>query len=91
MLSASAPWGFMIKRGPHKYCHYPGEEPQLFDTHVDPYERRDLAPSLRYYPAHAALREALRAALLEIVDPEAVDATAKRHQARRQAAPAGPA
>ncbi len=72
--------GYMIKRGPYKYCHYVDAAPQLFHTHEDPLEVRDLAPD----PSHAALRAALQAELRAVVDPEAVDGAAKRDQARRR-------
>jgi choline-sulfatase len=72
--------GYMIKRGPYKYCHYVDSAPQLFHTHEDPLEVRDLAPD----PSHAALRAELLAELRAVVDPEAVDGAAKRDQARRR-------
>jgi choline-sulfatase len=72
--------GYMIKRGPYKYCHYVDAAPQLFHTHADPLEVRDLAMD----PSHAALRAELEAELRAIVDPEAVDGAAKRDQARRR-------
>ena len=75
--------GFMVKRGPHKYVHYVGGPPQLFDTHADPLEVQDLSAD----PAHASLRAALETELRRIVDPEAVDAAAKADQeARRRSA-----
>ena len=74
--------GFMVRRGPYKYCHYVGARPQLFDSEVDPEEVRDLADD----PSYRQIREELHAALLAIVDPEAVDAEAKRDQACRRMA-----
>jgi choline-sulfatase len=79
--------GYMIKRGPYKYCHYVGAAPQLFHTHADPLEVRDLASD----PSHAALRAELEAELRAIVDPEAVDGAAKGDQARRREARSSPA
>jgi choline-sulfatase len=72
--------GFMLKRGPYKYVCYAGGPPQLFHTHQDPLEQRDLAQN----PTYTALLADLHAALLKIVDPAATDAAAKADQTSRR-------
>ena len=69
--------GFMIRRGRWKYHHYVGFEPELFDLDNDPEELVDLAQS----PEHAAILSQMHEALLEICDPDEVDARAFRDQA----------
>jgi choline-sulfatase len=65
---ASAKW---------KYCHYVAYRPQLFDLEIDPEELVDLALEPRYAGVVAEAGGGLRA----VLDPEAVDARAKRRQA----------
>lgn len=72
-LSAS----YMIRESRYKYIHYVGLEPQLFDLHEDPLETRDLAAD----PAYRELRDRLELRLRDLVDPEEVDARARRDQA----------
>lgn len=68
---------FMLKRDEWKYIYYAGgHPPQLFNVRDDPGELRDLGQD----PAYSAMRMALHRALLEICDPELVDAEAKRDQ-----------
>jgi len=67
----------MIRHGSHKYIHYVGEEPQLFDLAADPFETIDLS----HDPNSAGIRERMEALLAEILDPDEVDARAKADQA----------
>jgi choline-sulfatase len=68
---------YMIRVGRYKYCHYVAYPPQLFDLATDPEELADLAGDPRYADVVRECEQRLRAAL----DPEAVDARAKRRQA----------
>jgi choline-sulfatase len=68
--------GFMLREGRYKYCHYVGRPAQLFDLAADPEELADVAGD----PAHAAALRTCERRLREILDPEAVDARAKRRQ-----------
>lgn len=68
--------GYMLARGRFKYHHYVGYAPELFDLEADPWETRDLATDPAYRGVVAACEAELRAAL----DPEGVDAQAKRDQ-----------
>lgn len=73
------PDGFYMLRSPrHKYVHYVGAPPQLFDLEADPEELNDLGSD----PAHAAIRDGFERQLRALLDPEAVDARAKADQAR---------
>jgi choline-sulfatase len=67
---------FMLRFGQWKYCHYVAYRPQLFDLAEDPEELADLASDPRYREQVADGERRLR----EILDPEAVDARAKRRQ-----------
>jgi choline-sulfatase len=69
----------MLRRGPLKYIHYTGMEPQLFDLRTDPWETRNLAAD----PDYAGPRRECEAALRAIVDPDAASAQAFRDQAAR--------
>jgi choline-sulfatase len=69
--------GFMVKQGDFKYNYYVGHDPELFDLADDPGEFRNLAPD----PEYLQVRSELHEALLEIADPEAVDAEARANQA----------
>jgi choline-sulfatase len=60
----------MLKRGPWKLCHYPGEAPQLFNLEDDPGECHDLADD----PACRKTLEALMEALLANWDYDAITA-----------------
>ena len=77
--------GYMLRVGRFKYCHYVGAAPQLFDLVDDPEERVDLAGD----PRHADALAQCRAALLRVLDPQAVDARAKARQAELLAAYGG--
>lgn len=67
----------MLRKGRWKYVHYVRHRPQLFDLEADPEELVDLAGD----PAHRATLRALEAELRRHLDPEEVDARAKRRQA----------
>ena len=75
----------MIRKGPLKYIHYAGMRPQLFDLGADPEERHDLGDDRAYRGVVADCERTLR----RIVDPEAVDAQARRDQRARVAAEGG--
>ncbi len=70
---------FMLRRERHKYVHYVGEVPQLFDLELDPGERDDLAQDPRY----AAALASCRASLYAICDPEEVNRRARADQQQR--------
>ncbi|MGE3269738.1 MAG: sulfatase-like hydrolase/transferase [Chloroflexota bacterium] len=70
---------FMIRDGQHKYIHYVGLEPQLFDLEADPDETHDLASE----PAHASTLTSYEAKLRAICDPDEVDRRARAHQQAR--------
>ncbi|MCG9129654.1 sulfatase-like hydrolase/transferase [Candidatus Poribacteria bacterium] len=72
--------GYMMKEGDYKLCHYVGNEPQLFNTMVDPLENNDLASN----PQYEKIRSNLEKRLFEIVDPELVDIKAKENQMNRR-------
>lgn len=61
---------FMIRYRNWKYVYYPGFPPQLFDMDADMYENRDLAHSTQ----HRDVIDVCHAKLLEICDPDAVNA-----------------
>jgi choline-sulfatase len=68
---------FLIRFDRWKYCHYVGRPPQLFDLVADPEELHDVAADPR---CRAALEEGERR-LRAVLDPDEVDARAKRRQA----------
>lgn len=70
---------FMLRTLRHKYIHYVGAPPQLFDLEADPEELHDLAGD----PAHAALLWKMEGRLRAMLDPETVDAEAVSAQARK--------
>ena len=67
---------FMIRTDRWKYNHYVGFPPQLFDMQKDPDEVHNLADN----PAYADTLQSCRKALFTILDPDKVDAEAKRDQ-----------
>ena len=67
----------MLRKGRWKYVHYVRHRPQLFDLEGDPEELVDLAAD----PAQRATLRELKAKLRRYLDPEEVDARAKRRQA----------
>jgi choline-sulfatase len=68
---------YMLRTLRHKYVHYVGAPPQLFDLDADPEELNDLGTA----NSAAAVRAELEARLRELVDPEAADRDAKADQA----------
>lgn len=72
--AGAASGAFMMRRGQHKYVHYVGFEPELYDLEADPEEMNDLAKF-----ANGELKE-FDAALREIFDVEAIDAQAHADQ-----------
>jgi choline-sulfatase len=67
----------MLRKGRWKYVHCVRYRPQLFDLEHDPEERVDLAGDER----HRALLREMEAELRRHLQPEEVDARAKRRQA----------
>ena len=72
MLSA----GYMAKKGNLKYNHYVGLPPQLFDLAADPNEFVNLAG----HPGWAAAQSNMHQELVAKLDPDEVNARAKRNQ-----------
>jgi len=68
---------FMIRRGPWKYNHYVGFEPELFDLANDPEELVNLAGNADMQSVLSALHEDL----LAICDPVNTDTQAHADQA----------
>lgn len=69
---------FMVRWGSHKYVHYEGYRPQLFDLEADPYELHDLALEPGYDSVLAEGERRLRA----ICDPAEATARAFADQER---------
>jgi len=67
---------YMLANKKYKYHYYVGLEPELFDLETDPAETSNLAS----LPDYRGLVTEFEAQLRNIVDPEAVDASAKRDQ-----------
>lgn len=70
---------FMIRQGRWKYICYVGAPAQLFDLESDPQERTDLSQSTAAEPVLRTMHQTL----LEICDPEAVNAAAFKDQRAR--------
>jgi choline-sulfatase len=70
---------YMVRNLRHKYNHYVGGPPQLFDMLKDPDELHDLSSD----PAHALLLREAEGRLRAIVDPEAADALARADQRKK--------
>ncbi len=68
---------YMLHHGRWAYHHYVGFAPELFDLHADPLQQHDLAADATYAPVLAQME----ARLWQRLDPQAVDARAKRDQA----------
>ncbi|HTH75841.1 MAG TPA: sulfatase-like hydrolase/transferase [Trinickia sp.] len=67
---------FMLASGRFKYHYYVGFEPELFDLETDPSESHSLASD----PNCSELVSEFEAKLRRMIDPEQVDARAKRDQ-----------
>ncbi|CAB3736818.1 sulfatase-like hydrolase/transferase [Paraburkholderia rhynchosiae] len=67
---------YMLANKRYKYHYYVGFEPELFDLETDPAETSNLA----WLPGYRTLVSEFEAQLRSIVDPEAVDASAKQDQ-----------
>jgi choline-sulfatase len=76
---------FMIRNARHKYVHYVGYPPMLFDLVTDPDETRDVAGDPNHADALADCERELRL----IANPEAVDRRARADQQRRIQAAGG--
>jgi choline-sulfatase len=70
----------MIRRGPWKFVHSPGDPDQLYDLAVDPHELANLAAE----PAHAALAAELRDEVARRWDLEALRQRVLADQDRRR-------
>lgn len=77
---------YLVANGKYVYHHYVGYAPELFDVVNDPAERVDLAGD----PDYADVIDQMTASLRRIVDPDAVDAQAKRDQRELVDAHGGP-
>jgi choline-sulfatase len=75
--TTSVAGAYMLREGDFKYVHYVAYPAQLYDLRRDPEELNDVAGD----PAYAETLARLRRRLLEILDPDEVDARAKRRQA----------
>jgi choline-sulfatase len=75
--AGAATGAFMLRNGRHKYVHYVGMPPQLFDLASDPEELNDLAGERAY----AQTLEGFASQLGGICDAAAVDRRAKADQA----------
>ncbi len=67
---------YMLRSGRHKFIHYAGLAPELYDLDADPEELDNLAGSA----AHAHTLEKLGGLLREQLDPESADRAAKEDQ-----------
>ena len=76
---------YMLRKGQYKLIYFAGYTPELFDLAADPLETRNLA----HDPQHQAPLQRLLSDLRDILDPEAIDTAAKRHQALRIAQAGG--
>ena len=76
---------FMLRDIKYKYIHYVGEPSQLFDLEADPMELTDLSSS----PEHQEVLGDFENRLRSILDPEGVDAEAKRDQGAKVEAHGG--
>ena len=70
----------MIRRGPHKYLHAPGDPDRLFDLDADPHELENMAGRAE----HAALVEAFRAEVDQRWDLPALEREVLASQRRRR-------
>jgi choline-sulfatase len=70
--------GFMVKKGEFKLNYYVGHPPELYNVKDDPGERADLSRNSSYQSKVAEMQ----GELLAVANPEAVDATARKQQAK---------
>ena len=75
--AASVSGVFMIRKGSFKYIHYVSFPPELFDLETDPEEINNLSEMSEY----TEVINQFKAILDDIVDPEKIDALAKKDQA----------
>ena len=75
--AASVSGVFMLRKGPFKYIHYVSFSPELFDLEKDPEELTNLSEM----PEYSEIIDQFRGILKDIVDPEKIDALAKKDQA----------
>ena len=75
--AASVSGVFMLRKGSFKYIHYVSFSPELFDLEKDPEELTNLSEM----PEYSEIIDQFRAILKDIVDPEKIDALAKKDQA----------
>jgi choline-sulfatase len=68
---------FMVRFGQYKYVHHVAYPDQLYDLEADPEELVDVIEA----PEYAQVREEALGRLRTMLDPEKVDARAKRRQA----------
>jgi choline-sulfatase len=76
---------FMVQDRRYKYVRFITYPAQLFDREADPQDLRDVAAD----PAYATVVSRMEAALRAQLDPDEVDARAKRRQAEILAANGG--
>ena len=74
--TASKSGVFMLRNGRYKYIYYVGHGAELFDVMSDPEELQDLSSN----PEHQEMLRDFERQLRDILDPEAIDAQAKRDQ-----------
>ena len=75
--AASVSGVFMLRKGSFKYIHYVSFPPELFDLEKDPEELTNLSEM----PEYSEIIDQFWAILKDIVDPEKIDALAKKDQA----------
>ena len=84
--TASRSGVFMLRNGHYKYIHYVGHGAELFDMAADPEELNDLSLDPEYQSLIGEFEKQLR----DRLDPEAVDAQAKKDQEKAIALWGGP-
>ena len=70
--AAATSGAFMLRDGRHKYIHYVGYDPELYDLDEDPEEMTNLAAK----PEFQGILDKFRTQLFELVDPDAVNTQA---------------
>ena len=76
----------MLRNGHYKYIHYVGHGAEFFDVISDPEELNDLSSDPEYQSLIGDFEKQLR----DMLDPEAVDAQAKKDQEKAIALWGGP-